>query len=62
MTIETVKGRYTTITYSRDTYHIIHSEIELGDCLFAKFDEASNIHYLQIISDLGSRREKIQSV
>ncbi len=34
-----VKQRYVTLTFDTETYQTIGSEIELGDCLFAKFDE-----------------------
>jgi hypothetical protein len=50
MSIATVKGKFIELVYDTGTFHTVRSEIQLGDSLFAKFDESATFFtykYLQ---------------
>ena len=41
MSIEVVEGKYIRLTYNTETFRTVESVLQLGDCLFARFDEAA---------------------
>lgn len=41
MSIETIKGQLIELTYDTDSFKAVRAEIQLGDSVFAKFDETA---------------------
>lgn len=59
MSSKTLKGEYVELTYNTDTFRVISTKIELGDCLFAKFDEAASYvtykHIQMLFQDIDKK-------
>lgn len=58
MSCKTIKGEYIELTYSTDSYRIITTKIQLGDCLFAQFDETASYLTYKHIQDLAQRADQ----
>ena len=41
MSIETIKGQLIELTYDTNSFRAVRAEIQLGDSVFAKFDETA---------------------
>jgi len=58
MSSKIIKGKYVELTYNIDTFRVISTKIELGDCLFVKFDELASYLTYKHIQMLSKNLEK----
>ena len=65
MSIETIKGKLIELTYDNNSFKAVRSEIQLGDCLYAKFDELatfSTYKYLQHWANSTDSEEPLEAI
>lgn len=55
MSIETIKGQLIELTYNTDSFRAVRAEIELGDSVFAKFDETATFLTYQYLRHWATR-------